>query len=393
MVTAHIVTNPLRAEYDQPEISSEVVEFHQRMPAYGPTPLFDVPELAAELGVGRLLVKAETWRMGLPSFKILGASWATYCALRDHIGHEPEPWRNISELAASLAHLRPFRLVTATDGNHGRAVAFMARLLGFDCDVFVPIGTVQARIEAIQREGASVTVVNGSYDDAVAESAKEASAECVVVSDTSWDGYEDIPGRVIEGYNTIFQETADALSSSGSRAPDVVVIPMGVGALMAAATTFHRRDDGGTAIVGVEPLTAACVQESMIAGEIRHIPGPHNSIMAGLNCGTPSLVAWPRVSAGVDWSVSISDSSACVAMKHLAEVGIVAGETGAAALAGFVELSRDDSWKREMKNLDDATVLLIVTEGATDPAKYREIVGRDHEHVGRVTTAVTPAYA
>lgn len=387
-MTAHVTKNPLRAPITPEPPSPDLAAFHHRMPAYFTTMLFDVPDLAKQLGVGRVLVKAETRRMGLPSFKILGASWATYRALCEHLGYEPEPWRNINELAANLAHLKPFELATATDGNHGRAVAFMARLLGFDCHVFVPRGMTEARIQAIRQEGALVTVVDGSYDEAVARSAQEAGPSCLVVSDTSWEGYEDIPARVIEGYATIFTEVDDALDASGIERPDVVVVPMGVGAFMAAAVTHYRRADHEPVIVGVEPLDANCLQASVEAGHITEVPGPHESIMVGLNCGLPSPIAWPRNSAGVDWFVSVDDDSARQAMRDLAEVGIVAGETGAAALAGFTALVDDAGWRADSPNAADATVLLLVTEGATDPESYATIVGRGQETVGRVITAV-----
>jgi hypothetical protein len=136
-MTANVTRNPLRDEQEWPPPTT-IADFHRRMPAYSPTLLFDAPELAESLGLGRVLVKAETRRMGLPSFKILGASWATYQAICAHIGREPEPWDNINELAANLEYLKPFKLATATDGNHGRAVSFMARLLGFDAHIFVP---------------------------------------------------------------------------------------------------------------------------------------------------------------------------------------------------------------------------------------------------------------
>jgi len=389
--TARITPNPLRSAIEVDPIDPKVTAFHARMPAYSPTMLFDVPELAAQLGVGRLLVKAETRRMGLPSFKILGASWATYRAICEHIGYEPEPWRNINELAANLEHLKPFRLATATDGNHGRAVAFMARLLGFSCHIFVPRGMVEARIQAIRSEGALVTVVDGTYDEAVARSAQEASDRCLVVSDTSWEGYETTPARVIEGYSTIFHEIDDAIDASGLQRPDIVVIPMGVGAFMAAGVSHYRATDGGqtgdTVIVGVEPLDANCVQASAIAGEITSVPGPHNSIMVGLNCGMPSLTAWPRLSKGIDWFASVDDEAACQAMRDLAAVGIVAGETGAAGLAGFEALLADERF-RSSRDLSTATVLVVVTEGATDPEHYEQVVGRGHETIGRVITAV-----
>ena len=385
---AMITRNPMRSDLEPDAIHPGLAAFHRRMPAYSPTLLFDVPELADRFGLGHVVIKAETRRMGLPSFKILGASWATYRALCDHLGYEPEPWRNINELAKNVAHLRPFELATATDGNHGRAVAFMARLLGFDCHVFVPRGMVERRIQAIRSEGALVTVVDGTYDDAVAASAEKASSTCLVVSDTSWPGYEDTPARVIEGYSTIFNEVDDALRASRMDPPDLVVVPMGVGAFMAAAVSHYRASGSGPEIVGVEPLDANCVQASIIEGGITNVPGPHDSIMVGLNCGTPSLIAWPRLASGIDWLVSVDDDAARDAMRDLAAVGIVAGETGAAALAGLHCLTESTEWASEAGDLSTATALLVVTEGATDPDGYEEIVGRGHETVGRVLTAV-----
>ncbi len=226
----------------QPEVWSpytrEPLEFHRRFPHYGPTPLLSAPRLAARLGLGQVLIKCERARLGLMSFKILGASWASYRAVVEHIGRQPEPWQTVEELAASLSPLRPFALAAATDGNHGKAVARMARLLGFDARIFVPEGTAPARIEAISAEGASVTVVTGDYEDAVACSAEEAGPRCLVISDTSWPGYEQVPRWVIEGYSTMFWEVDDRLDAAGRAAPDVVVVPVGVGAL-AAATVNH----------------------------------------------------------------------------------------------------------------------------------------------------------
>ena len=212
--------NPLRSAIEIAPIDPKVTAFHARMPAYSPTMLVRRAQAGFPTRVSeRLLVKAETRRMGLPSFKILGASWATYKAICEFLGYAPEPWRNINELAANLAHLKPFKLATATDGNHGRAVAYMARLLGFDCHVFVPRGMVEPRIQAIRSEGALVTVVDGTYDEAVARSAQEASTTCLVISDTSWEGYEDTPMRVIDGYSTIFHEVDDAIGASGLDRP------------------------------------------------------------------------------------------------------------------------------------------------------------------------------
>jgi diaminopropionate ammonia-lyase len=387
-MTALITKNPMADGRDWPPAPEELAKFHHRMPAYAPTLLLDAPDLAERLGVGRVVVKAETRRMGLPSFKILGASWATYRAICEHIGHEPEPWSNINELANNLAYLKPFRLATATDGNHGRAVSFMARLLGFDCDIFVPAGMVDARVEAMEREGSTVTVVDGDYDDAVARAAEEASDDCLIVSDTSWPGYETIPAQVVEGYSTIFSEVDSALDASGLDRPDLVVIPMGVGAFMAAAVTHYRSGEQRPVIVGVEPLDANCVQASALAGDIAHVPGPHTSIMVGLNCGRPSLTAWPRLASGIDWLVSVDDDAACVAMRELADAAVASGETGAAALAGLDAILADADASAELGDLSDSTILIVVTEGATDPENFEAIVGRSPETVGRVLTAL-----
>ena len=263
--------------------------FHRRLPGYAPTPLHDAPALAEPLGLGRVTVKDESSRLGLPAFKILGASWATYRLLTTRLGHEPA-WRDLAELRAALAPLGALTLVTATDGNHGRAVARMASLLGYQARIFVPAGTVAARIDAIASEGATVTVVDGRYDDAVVAAAALATDDVLVVSDTSWPGYIDVPRWVIDGYATIFSEIDEQLGDLGAPPPDVVIVPMGVGAL-AAATVEHA--PSGATIVAVEPVDAACGLASMVAGHPVEVAGPHRSIMVGLNCGNVSILAWP----------------------------------------------------------------------------------------------------
>ncbi len=388
MTNARVTNNSMRQSQSWPAAPAAVADFHRRMPAYEPSLLFDAPDLADQLGLARLLIKAETRRMGLPSFKILGASWATYRAICSHMGHEPEPWGNITDLTARVAHLRPFELATATDGNHGRAVAYMARLLGFEAQIFVPAGMAQARIEAMEGEGATVTVVDGDYDDAVARSSEEAGERCLVISDTSWPGYEEIPNHVIDGYSTIFTEVDQAIDATDLDPPDLVVAPMGVGALMAAAVGHYRRDGHGPVIVGVEPLDANCIQASALAGTPTHVPGPHRSIMVGLNCGLPSPIAWPRVSTGVDWLVSVDDDAARQAMRDLADAAVASGETGAASLAGLRALLTDATASAELPDMAGKTALVLVTEGATDPAAYRQIVGRDPGTVGRILTAI-----
>lgn len=350
-------------------------EFHRRLPGYQPTPLTNAPELARVLGIAQVLVKDESARLGLPAFKILGASWAVYRALETRAGEQFEGWETIAELATRLAPLRPLQLVTATDGNHGRAVAHVAALFGLTAKIFVPAGTASARIDGIASEGATVEVVAGTYDDAVERAAREANDRCLVISDTSWPGYEEIPQWVMEGYSTILWEIDDELGRRGEKMPDLFPIQFGVGALAAALVRQYRT--AFPKLVGIEPLRAACGLASMEAGEIVTLPGPHDSIMAGLNCGRASLIAWPIVSRGLDAFLALDDERAREAMRALAGIGIVAGETGAAGFAGLLELltGAENAHYRAALGIDASTrALVLVTEGATDPQSYRRIV-------------------
>ncbi len=368
VVTPLVVPNrgrERRAPSPPPEPSP--LTFHRRLPGYESTPLVAAPGLAAELGLAQLWVKVESSRLGLPAFKLLGASWATYRVLVTRLGHEP-PWSSLDELRTALVPLGPLTLTTATDGNHGRAVARMAALLGYRADVFVPAGTAAARIEAIESEGATVTVVDGTYDDAVAASRATAADDVLVISDTSWEGYTEVPRWVIDGYSTIFGEVDAQLAARGSPGPDVFVSQMGVGALTAAVCDRYA---GEATIIAVEPLSAACGLRSAEAGHPVEVPGPHDSIMAGLNCGTVSIVAWPVVSAGVDIFIAIADDAAEQAMRDLDAVDIVAGETGGAGLAGLRALVESG----QGPPLGAMSALVICTEGATDPDAYERIVG------------------
>lgn len=375
--------NPLRRSLAVPDDPASPMSLHRRLPGYERTPLRSAPGLADELGVANVLVKDEASRLGLPAFKMLGASWACYRALVDRSGTEPDlpvPWKDVAELAERFATLAPLTLATATDGNHGRAVARFARLLGFSASIWVPAGTVEARIAAIEGEGAVVTVVDGGYDDAVRASAAAADDRTLVVSDTSWPGYEVVPQWVVDGYATIFDEIDEQLAEQAAPVPDVILVPVGVGAFAAAVVTHHRRPGRPSpVIVGVEPVDAACVQASARAGELVTLEGEQSSIMAGLNCGTPSPVVWPIVAAGVDWFVTVDDEQAREAMRRFATAGIVSGESGAASLAGAAQLRRDTG---QQVLRPDATVLLLSTEGATDPVAYEAIVGRRSEAVG-----------
>jgi len=338
---------------------AEVRDFHAGLPGYAPTALTELPSLAAELGVGRVFVKDESARLGLPAFKALGASWA------------------IHRVLARRTDGRPLRLVTATDGNHGRAVARMARLFGQRAQVFVPRGVHPAAVTAVEDEGADVVLVPGSYDEAVRRAAETAAAgsDSVLVQDTGWPGYERIPGWIVEGYSTLFAEVDEQL---GAGAPGLVVVPAGVGSLAQAAVTHYRsRRDGAaaTALLSVEPVTAACVLASLGHGEPVSVP-TGTTTMAGLNCGTVSSLAWPLLRAGLDAAVAVTDADSASAARDLAAAGVSAGPCGAASLAGAraaLTGTGAAGRRRALAVGSDSTVILLSTEGtAANPHAQEE---------------------
>src|SRR6185312_16169732 len=317
-------------------------------------------------------------RFGLPAFKFLGASWAVYRTLQQRMGGAIVPCQTFADLQAQFAPLQPLTLVAATDGNHGRAVAHMAKLLGFTAHILVPREMVQARLDAITGEGARVTIVDGSYDDAVTQAAALASERALVISDTAWEGYSQIPRWIMEGYTTILRELDDQLRERDDARIDLATAQMGVGGLATALVWRYRLPDLAhqPKIVGVEPLAAAAIPESARAGHIVEVPGPHTSIMAGLCCGVPSLVAWPIIAQGIDVFVAIDDEWAREAMRALARAGIVSGETGAAGLAGLLALlsgPEREQHRRLLGLTSESQVVVISTEGATDPVAYQHI--------------------
>ena len=323
-MSERLVVNPLAGAVEVGPAPDGPLAFHRSLPGYAPTPLVDAPAAAAALGVARVLVKDESSRLGLPAFKILGASWAIHRALQEW------PERR--------------RVTCATDGNHGRAVARTARLLGLEAIVFVPASMIEARREAIAAEGARVEVVEGTYDEAVE---RAAATDALVIQDTAWPGYEAVPGWVIEGYGTIGAEIDEH--------PDVVAVQIGVGSFAAAMV----RRFAGARIVGVEPERAACALASIEAGEPVEVPGPHDSVMAGLNCGRVSPLAWPVLSRGIEAFCAVGDDRARETVQLLARDGIEAGESGAAGLAGLL------AFRDELALPADGTVLVVNTEGDT----------------------------
>lgn len=369
--------------------------FHRSIPGYAPTPLVDLPELAADVGLARVLAKNEHSRLGLPSFKVVGASWAVRLAILDHLERDPAADITFADLRNVVAGTA-LRLTAATDGNHGRAVARIARLLGVPCRIFVPENMVPARVAAIEGEGAVVVIVHDAYDATVAYSAEDAARDpnAVLVSDTSWEGYQRIPQAVVAGYQTIMSEISEQLTKQGAALPNLTVVPMGVGSFAASVLDDLRRRDrpSDLRVIGVEPTDAACVMASLSAERRLSIGGPLDSIMAGLNCGTPSLDAWPVLAAGLDVTVAVSDDHARDGMRDLARDDVVGGEcagAGPAALRALLTGPDADFHRRKLEVDRESTALIFVTEGATDPDAYKEIVGSGvkrsgHAHRSRV---------
>lgn len=372
--------NPHRQRaYREARAAADPLRVHRHLPGYAPTPLRSLPGLAARFGLASLHLKDESNRLGLPAYKVLGAAWATVRVLEER-WPAVRGWSDLADLRRRLTGSR-LRLVTATDGNHGRGVARVARWLGFGAEVYVPVGTAAARIAGIESEGARVVVVEGTYDATVAAAAGVSGDDVLLIQDHGWPGYEEIPALVAEGYETIFTEVADARVRDGIPAPDVVLVQVGVGTLASAVVAHFRRAPYAAALrlVGVEPTGAACALRSIEAGQpVLLEVGADASIMAGLNCGAPSSAAWPALRDGMDAFVAVDDEQARIALRLLAAEGITSGESGAAGLAGLLELCEGGSAGRARADLrlDGAHVLLLSTEGATDPAGWERIVGR-----------------
>ena len=382
--TTRILANKHDGGYLAPaDPDSQVLEFHRALPGYAPTPLHRFSSLAQRLGVGEVLVKDESNRWRLPAFKILGASWAAYRLLLERIGHATERL-SIAELRQRLTSGPAIELITASTGNHGRAVARVASYLGCAARVFVPEDASPLRIGAIESESATVVRVNGGYDDAVRRAIEQMHDNAILLQDTSVSERDERSALlVIEGYSTMLREIDDALSEMDEPPPGLVVVQTGVGALAAAVVTHFRRKPPGRSpvIAGVEPCGAASAYASIERGELTTLPMTERTIMNGLACAAPSRVAWPILQNGIDYFMSVRDGRAREAMRILAREGIVSGESGAAGLGGLLELIQLDVARRPFQLGPDTRVLVISTEGATDPSSFERIVGRSPETV------------
>lgn len=372
-------------------LSDDIMNLHRLLPGYKPTPLVSLPALAKILGVGEIWVKDESYRFDLQAFKIMGASYAIYRFMKrewERCSTEPFDIRRIIGEGSEGSWAGRYTLCTATDGNHGRAVAWMARRLSQQAVIYMPKGTVPARIQNIENEGARVEIVDGTYDEAVCRAAEDAERNgWQVISDTAYSGYTVIPEYIMAGYTTMFREMEPTVHPENTPAVDVVILQGGVGSFTASAAWYYadRYGENRPELITVEPTEAACLLESIssASGAITPCTGSFRTIMAGLNCGIPSLLAWPFIKDGVDLFVAITDDYAIDAMRRYYhpygdDPHIVSGESGAAGLGALLALMSDDSLgeAREKIGLGPRSrILLFNTEGATDPEHFRRVVG------------------
>ena len=371
-----------------PGVTRLVRDFHRQMPGYKISPLKGLPNLAAMLGLGGIWVKDESQRLALRSFKILGGSYAIYRVVKSMLGIEG---REIpfSQLLPEEVHrkLGDVTFAAATDGNHGRGVAWAASTMNFKSVIYVHKFTSQARIDAIAGCGAEVRIVDGTYDDAVRQASADAQRNgWQVISDTSWEGYEDVPRWVMQGYSTMLSEAQEQLAGQGIIKPTHVFVQAGVGALAAAVIGFyhHLFGEHDPVAVVVEPDKAACLYRSVEIGDGQphSFAGDLDTIMAGLACGDPSPLAWKVLWDCADVFLRCPDYVAARGMRVYGvplngDPFIVSGESGAVTLGAlmFIMERPELAGLREKLQLDrHSQVLLVNSEGNTDPNHFRRIV-------------------
>lgn len=343
-----------------------VDDFFCARPEFEGTPLVHLRALASELGIGDILVKDESSRFGLNSFKILGVSYA------------------VGQLLGEGRLAKDSVVVCASEGNHGRAVAHVAAENKLGARIYVASATSPTRIELIEKEGAEVIVVDGNYDDAVKQAARDAELYgWQIISDTSWSGYEEIPRWIMAGYTQLMKEAETQWTPDPP--PDVFFVQAGVGGLTCAVVSWlcQRYGTKRPLVIVCEPVSAACFLESYRAGKPVTLTGPFNTIMAGLRCGEISALTWPVISKSADAFVSIDDEQCASAMRALAnptkdDPVVAAGAAGACGLAALLALQEDKRLlpMREASGLNaQSRALVINTEGASDPRLYAQVIG------------------
>lgn len=364
--------------------------FHQSFPQYEVTPLTELPLMADHLGLGTLFVKDESYRFGLNAFKVLGGSYSMAKYVAQKLG------KDVSELTYDVFTSEALRkefgqatFFTATDGNHGRGVAWAAKRLGQKAVIFMPKGTTETRLKNIEKEGATVTIEELNYDDCVRKAVAEAAKvdNGVVVQDTAWDGYEEIPSWIMQGYGTMALEAGDQLKNKGVM-PTHIFVQAGVGSLAGAVTGYftnlYKDAPVKPKIIVVEAQAADCLYQGALAGDgkPRIVGGDLQTIQAGLACGEPNTISWDILRNHVDVFVSAPDWVAELGMRMTAaplkgDKPIVSGESGAVPFGTVAAIMTMDAYKELRDELGlgkESKVLCFSTEGDTDPIRYKEIV-------------------
>ena len=363
--------------------------FHRSFPQYSVTPLAKLDGMAERLGLGGLYVKDESYRFGLNAFKVLGGSFAMAKYIASRLG------KDVSELTYEYLTGGEFRkefgqatFFTATDGNHGRGVAWAANKLGQKSVVHMPKGSTKQRFDNIAAEGADVTIEELNYDDCVRLAAAEAAEaeNGVVIQDTAWEGYEEIPAWIMEGYGTMAAEAAEQLRQLNVNRPTHVFIQAGVGSLAGAVVGYFTNlfPNDPPKFVVMEARAADCLYQGAMAGDgsSRIVEGDLATMMAGLACGEPNIISWDILRNHVDAFVSCPDWVSASGMRRLAapvqgDPIVKSGESGAVGMGLVAAIMKDEAYAelREKLGLDRfAQVLLFSTEGDTDPEKYEKVV-------------------
>lgn len=362
--------------------------FHKSFPEYQPTPLHSLNCLAKALGVGGIHIKDESYRFGLNAFKVLGGSYAMARYLAQRLD------RDISELPFEILTSKPIKerlgeitFATTTDGNHGRGVAWTARQLGQKAVVYMPKGSSVTRLENIRAEGAEASITDMNYDDAVRMTAKKAKENgWVVVQDTAWEGYRDIPTWIMQGYGTMACEALEQLQTAGVQKPTHIFVQAGVGSFAGAVQGYFAsvfKDERPKTVI-VEADKADCFFKSVQAGDgdPRAVGGDMATLMAGLACGEPNIISWDILRDYSEMYVSSPDWVAASGMRTLGnplkgDPRVISGESGAVT-TGLLRALLQSPKLREVKEAlqlnSESQILLFSTEGDTDPGKYRSIV-------------------
>ena len=362
--------------------------FHEQINEYEKTPLVSLPNLAEKWNIGGLYVKDESKRFSLNAFKGLGGSYAMFRIICDRLGLDPAQ-TSLADLTSDKYkdEIAKIEFVTCTDGNHGRGVSWAAGIFGCKAHVYMPYGSQEVRAEAIRNVGpADVEITDLSYDGAVALADDMAAKHgWILIQDTSWEGYEDIPTWIVQGYLTMAAEAAKELDKMQIK-PTHIFLQAGVGAMAGGVLSYftNHYSDGKPIVAIVEPVVADCVYRSAKAadGAVHPVGGTPTTIMAGLNCGTPCGITWPVMRDYAEFYVSGPDEMAADGMRTYAagldgDPKIVSGESGAATLGAAQRILADAAFAevKEAMGLNESSVLLLFSsEGDTDPENYRAIV-------------------